>query len=538
MHKSCRTLLGAVSAAALALTAAPSNAAEEEAYFDNMTETPQVTHVPRTADSYPFNAADHAKEPVDLQALGYVEEEYFLSGEANAYTLSNGDLGIAKADIPYTNRVLVRRPADPAKASGTVIVDIYNASNGYDIEDMWRRLYSDILANGHTYVGVTSKPINVDALHQFDAERYEQLSWYDEDCERTPVDFELGAWQDVPCAETGLAWDIITQTGVALRDATASPILLGGISPTTVLLTGQSQSGMYLNTYVNNFHNEVTEANDGNIFDGYLTAAASWIEREIRDGEQQREVSGGIAIAGPAEPVTIDVPWITVDTEGDASLFAPEALLPKPTGRTAKVWQIPGTSHTYSMSPVVPDNAELVKANRPPRNFPAEYTVFPAEPSMWAAMAALIAAHQEGSPLPESQWFTRDDAGALTRDDIGNALGGIRYGMLQLGLAEFVGAAKPGDMNGIATPITLEEFNARWTSRQDYLDAQRHVDETLVEQGYLTAAGVEVMQQRAEILLDRIGVQGASDGQPSTEQPVGPLEPGNSSKPGLPKTGV
>ena len=515
-----------MSAAALALTTTPAHAAEET-YIDNMTAAPQVKHVPRTADSYPFNAADHAKEPVDLHSLGYVEEEYFLSGEANAYTLTGGDLGIAKADVPYTNRVLVRRPADPSKASGTVVVDIYNASNGYDIEDMWRRLYSDILANGHTYIGVTSKPINVDALYQFDADRYRELRWYDEDCERTPVDFSLGAWQEVPCTETGLAWDIITQTGVALRDPATAPSLLGGISPKTILLTGQSQSGMYLNTYVNNFHNEVTAANDGNVFDGYLTAAASWIEREIRDGEQQREASGDIAIAGPPAPVAIDVPWITVDTEGDALLFAPEALLPKPTGQTAKVWQIPGTSHTYSMSPVVPDNAELIKANRPPRNFPEEYTVFPGEPSMWAAMAALIANHQDGTPLPESQWFTRDADEMLTRDANGNALGGVRYGMLELGLAEFVGATKPGDMNGLATPIDVAEFNTRWNSRQDYLEAQRQIDEELVQKGYLTSTGVDMMQQRAELLLDRMGVPGTSD----ADSPV-------ATRPGLPKTGV
>ena len=236
----------ATAAAALMFSAAPAMGAPSDAdAVEEFTAVPTVTHVPRTADSYPFNAADHAREPVDLAGQGYVEEEFFLSGYANVYTTADGSLGVERSDVPYTNRILVRRPAQANKASGTVIVDIYNASNGYDIEDMWRRLYSTVLENKHTYVGVTSKPINVDALYNFDEERYDDLSWADEDCERTPVDLTApgGVWQVVPCTESGLAWDIFTQTGNALRDPATADQLLGGADVSTLLLSVSPSRG-------------------------------------------------------------------------------------------------------------------------------------------------------------------------------------------------------------------------------------------------------------------------------------------------------
>lgn len=420
-------------AVALVVSAAPAVGGEAgDAAVDEMVAVPSVVHVPRTVESYPFNAADHAREPVDLAGHGYVEEEFFLSGYANVYTKADGTLGVERSDVAYTNRILVRRPAQANPASGTVIVDIYNASNGYDIN--------------------------------------------------------------------------------ALRDPVTNQEILGGAQARTVLLVGQSQSGMYLNTYVNHFHQAVTEANGQHVFDGYLTAAANWVERPINDSEFQNPAlvddGNGLAfLEGPKEPVSVDVPWISVDTEGDALLFPKVALLPRELDSNARVWQVPGTAHTYSMSPVVPDNAELLKAGRPARTFPTVYTPYPGEPAMWAATQALVDADQRGTELPASRWFERDDQGDLVRDDAGNALGGVRYGLMESGVAQFLGAASPGDMNGVAHPIKLDEFQQQWTNRAQFLAKQRAFDNTLRQEGYLTNDGHALFAERAEIILDRIGVR-------------------------------
>ena len=61
-----------------------------------------------------------------LEEYDYVEEEYFISGRATAYA-PVGELGRdgnwevePAGTAPFTTRILVRRPADPADANGVV----------------------------------------------------------------------------------------------------------------------------------------------------------------------------------------------------------------------------------------------------------------------------------------------------------------------------------------------------------------------------------------------------------------------------------
>ncbi len=51
------------------------------------TPVPRVTGpLPVSAASYPFGAADHQLQPQDLRKVGYVEEEFLASGQANVYS--------------------------------------------------------------------------------------------------------------------------------------------------------------------------------------------------------------------------------------------------------------------------------------------------------------------------------------------------------------------------------------------------------------------------------------------------------------------
>src|SRR5262245_53006656 len=70
--------------------------------------------IPTTATSHPLLDATAA-----LQAVGYVQEEYILSGKANVYGWAGSGRGIkvVTADAPYATRLLVWRPAEPRKFS-------------------------------------------------------------------------------------------------------------------------------------------------------------------------------------------------------------------------------------------------------------------------------------------------------------------------------------------------------------------------------------------------------------------------------------
>src|SRR3954468_11661106 len=84
------------------------------------TPLPHVTGpLPVTATSYPFGAADHTLVPEDLSKVGYVEDEYLVSGKANVYTWpAPGPAVVRTPDAPYTTRILVRRPAKASRFSG------------------------------------------------------------------------------------------------------------------------------------------------------------------------------------------------------------------------------------------------------------------------------------------------------------------------------------------------------------------------------------------------------------------------------------
>src|SRR5580704_6039877 len=68
--------------------------------------------------NYIFFASNH-----DLASHGYVEEEYFIKGSADGYTVADKLKDGAPMGKPadYLTRVVVRRPADPKHFNGAVV---------------------------------------------------------------------------------------------------------------------------------------------------------------------------------------------------------------------------------------------------------------------------------------------------------------------------------------------------------------------------------------------------------------------------------
>ena len=66
----------------------------------------------QSEESHAFGGAAYTLRPQDLSADGYVEEEFLVSGTANVYDWPEpGPAVVRTPDVPYTTRVLVRRPA-------------------------------------------------------------------------------------------------------------------------------------------------------------------------------------------------------------------------------------------------------------------------------------------------------------------------------------------------------------------------------------------------------------------------------------------
>ena len=106
----------------------------------------------------PFTAT-----PIDLASYGYVEEEYFLAGTATAYdwVTPPGEDGMwsvkPTTTATYKTRMLVRRPTDPTKFNGTVLVEWLNDTGGVDADPEFGFAHAELLRSGFGYVGVSAQ---------------------------------------------------------------------------------------------------------------------------------------------------------------------------------------------------------------------------------------------------------------------------------------------------------------------------------------------------------------------------------------------
>ncbi len=189
----------------------------------------------------------------DLDAMGYTEEEFFVSGTASSYTsaeplTSDGEWTVEPADTAgYTTRMLVRRPADPAAFNGTVYVEWLNVSGGVDASPEWSLGGVGIARAGAAWVGVSAEQQGIEGegglaaalrLKNADPVRYGPLSH--------PGD--------------SFSYDLYAQAGAAVRTH-ADPVL-GGLEPERVIAMGESQSAFMLGSYANGVQ-PLTHAYDG-----------------------------------------------------------------------------------------------------------------------------------------------------------------------------------------------------------------------------------------------------------------------------------
>jgi len=409
------------------------------------TVTPQSVEadgipLPTVTGPIPETPTSHAFDPAagtDYQSRGYVQEEYFISGKANEYELVAPDdtssfaVKVRMPDLLYKTRILVRRPADPNLFSGNVIVEFLNPSGGYDIATAWACFYNQIMRNGDVWVGVTCKktilystctPSLPQGLKVFNYARYASLSF---------------------AKDRAQAWDIFTQLGALLKSSDPSnPLVADGFNLTNVKLIGHgySQTGGYLITYINFFHNNA-KIGSNFIYDGYLASAAAgpiWIND---DGVNPCVPSMGFGPYPATDPRRViqpcGVPVIHTLTETEIAipaLLSPDmnAIITRRADSDTypdlfRRYEIAGACHKGAGSPG-PTNADLCKTmwyvcpwccNGIHSDFPVQYI----HNGILVNMEKWV---RDGTPPPMGARILTTAGGAIVRDAYGNAKGGIR----------------------------------------------------------------------------------------------------------------
>lgn len=440
--------------------------------------TPRAKVLPVSATNRPFLAAAQAGQPVPLATNGYVESELVVSGFSNIqdWTGEPRDAAVAvrAATVPYSTRVLVRRPQDAAKFSGLVVVELLNPTGLYDFAPLWGFSWNHFLRRGDVWVGVTVKPVAAATLRRFDPVRYAALDFsYRQPPECLPP---KDARADSPDTENGLAWDLIGQVGALLRSSSKENPLLD-LKLRHVVLAGYSQTGSYVVNYANAMHRLLRLGSGAPVYDGYLNAAGS------------RAIALNQCAEPPADEdprrvvMPREVPFVTVMTESDFDR-APAARRPdgEAPGDFYRLYEIAGAAHSGPFPAGMPAARDLAIAGHeaPPADLCVEprgdFPVGLAFNAIWQQYDEML---QAGQPMAPGARILLDESGAPLRDANGNAVGGWRLPQLDLPLARYGGRSTPRDnsaraasvcaLTGTREPLAAARLKALYTSRAEYL---------------------------------------------------------------------
>ena len=459
-----------------------------------------VGPIAQSEASHAFGGAAYTLRPEDLAAQGYVEEEVLVSGKANVYDWPSSGAVVRTADVPYTTRVLVRRPKDRAKFSGRVIVEMLNPSNLMDLNIGWAIHHDEIVRSGDAWVGITAKPVAVVTLKAFDAARYAALDWSNPLAQDDPDNCTVGG-DSTKETENGLVWDIHTQVGQWLRSSDATnPFRYGGASSRAKHLYGwgYSQTGGFLFTYINAIQPLVIARLGEPVFDGYLVAVISGpspinqCAERVPAGDPRRAIRNAVT------------PVIHVMSQSDYLAWVPSRREDSDAaGDQYRHYDIAGAGHAtpdelwYAARP-----DDIVKAGRTPPTLNCDQgprSRFPSSIAFNAIYRNLKAWVEDGTPPPPSQNIEVADGKAVL-DAQGNVKGGVRSPFVDVPTSTWNGNSTGLSFCRIAgheIPLTPPQLAALYPSQQAYEDAFRKSVDELVQARFITPEDGVALKARA-----------------------------------------
>ena len=444
-----------------------------------------------TAASYPFGGAAHTRIPTDLAAAGYVEEEFLVAGTANVYDWHRpGPAVVRTSNVPYTTRVLVRRPATRARFNGTAIVEMLNPSNLFDLNIGWALSHKQIVRSGAAWVGMTAKPVTARSLKAFDPVRYEPLSWSNP----LPLDDKRNcptvARDSERTTENGLVWDIYRQLGAWLKSTDKSNPLSYQESRAPVqrlIAWGYSQAGGFLYTYLNAIHPLDVQDRIRPLYDGYLIAVAS--------GPSPINQCAALVPADDIRRQIKDagVPVIRVMSQSDFLTGVRARLTDSDTSpHLTRNYEIAGAGHAtpdelnFAATP-----EDITKAQRtvPPMSCnEGPRSRFPNSVAFNAILENMELWIRKGVPPPRAAPIEVAD-GKPVLDTHGNVIGGVRSPYVDVPTSTWFANATGESfcrLAGYEVPFSAEQLAALYPTKAAYVGAVEASVAALVKQRFVT----------------------------------------------------
>jgi hypothetical protein len=439
-RRTSRILLAALVTAALAGVPAQAAQATGPGAARVDADVPTVLAVPGTVPGDPKGPSVEDTYPwmstvTDLASAGYVEDEFAIAGQADAYG-TTGEL--LAEDVPYRTRMIVRRPADPRDFNGTVLTEWQNVTAGYDLDALWSP--DQILREGYAWVGVSAQRVGVDQLRGWSPARYGNL------------DVTGGG----RFTADQLSYDVFAQVARALKSRQGGVAPLGALRARTLLGVGASQSATRMTVY----YDHVLPRTEP-VFDAYAF------------------VVGNAPTRKGAEPV------FQVLSETDVRTPARRA-----DDDRFRRWEVAGSAHSgwngqeYRRPVLTRDlgAAPEYRCERPP------FSRAPLHHVIAAAYGHLTRWAERGVLPPSAPPLEFAADGTKARDQLGRARGGIR-----LSQAEAPTALDTGDnagetfcfLFGSHEPFAPEQLDELYPTRGAYLAQVARTDARNVLAGYL-----------------------------------------------------
>jgi hypothetical protein len=427
----------------------------------------------------PFTAAID-----DLKAAGYREDEFFLEGQASEFapkpgtTLgADGDWSVVPGNpLPYKTRILVRRPIDPKRFNGTVVVEWMQSSAGFDKDVNWNWQSPEFIRGGYAWVGVSAQRQGVDGSPPSATNRFKDL-----------VRWDPARYGSLHIPSEGAGYDIFSQVGrVVGAGRPKAPVdPMGGLAVQKVLPIGDTFAADHLIVY----YDAVQPL--AHVFDGFFIG---W-----------RHAAGGAPLSEtvPTPPVIrartdLAAPVVVVNTMAEA---VPHVLARQPDSDRYRLWEIAGAAHTNAYW--APKMFAIMN-----RDFavpiPACPQPFNSVPNQYVMNAAVhwLARWVRGDGMPPRlpPLAISGSPPEIAPDSFGNSAGGARLPELTVPIARYEKGGDPHCPGGSGFTRTFppDQLKTLYPTAGDYAAKYTAAAGAAVEAGYLLPSDAEEAVAKAK----------------------------------------
>ncbi len=429
-----------------------------------------------------FVPTGHARATID--EFDYVEEEWFASGKAEGH--------------PYTTSLTVRRPRDPGRFSGVVVVEPVHAASAAPI---WIYTSSYQMRSGHGWVAACSQKSVLDNfVRPANPERYVDLEiWSDApppetsgiDSIRLPADRAgIQARLEQMRRQNILSTPILAQVGAALATG-AGPF--AGMGAPHVLLAGHSQTGAVVTDYIANAHDGQRLVDGSPVYHGYFPSGAPSVCFGPRDVPIVQVVSDG-DIASHNGPGREGRGYRRDDSDDPSDRY--------------RLYELAGVPHMGTRYPPYNDTAmwqidPTGTAGRLPPD--AVMNSLPHGELFNMGLHHLVQWVVNGITPPRADRIGVGPDGRLLKDGHGNTRGGVRSAQMDVPRLKYTSTPGVDDHGepafgvvGLEEPLPAAALQALYRDHADYVERFNHRLDELIGDGWFLAEDAPGMRAEAE----------------------------------------